>query len=568
MTMNKKRVQDLLSLFSAMKTQRAVYDEVWRHVSMYEAEEQWRFAGSANSGEMSLLRDPRVLDSTALHALTVFSSGMLSGVSPPSSQWFRISVSDRSGGEEMKKHPSVAAWIEAVERIFLKDFTQKNFYTQQVNSYRHIGLYGMQAMFVGEDSKIGTFYRDIHPDEIYVAENTSGSVDTVFREMSIPLRQVVELFGKKNLSKGLQATIDRKNADMTDKITIVHGVLPKTKGYENILGANRLPFASYYMEPGEEHLISEKGFRSLPYIVTRAYTGGSSPYSFSPGTLCLADVKMTNEIKTLLLRSGQLRMAPPIFAPDGSLVGRINFDPYAINYYRKNAYSTAQDIAPMNIGGDMPTGMELLDRAAKDINTAFFVDLFLLIHNRTQLGKGSPTATEVDQLVQEKSFLLAPILVNQQQENFDRLFDRVFEIKLNRGEIPPLPDELRGIWYEMDYDSPLSRAQMSVQKQSIQQFSLEMAQFAQLHPQVLDILDSDAIARKLADYNGIPMTCIRTPEAVAQLRAVREQQQQALQAAQFGQQALAGAGQMYGQLSAAPQPGSPMEQLMSGGGAQ
>ena len=113
-----------------------------------------------------------------------------------------------------------------------------------------------------------------------------------------------------------------------------------------------------------------------------------------------------------------------------------------MNLYRKNQTTTVKDFTVLPAGGDVPLGLELIERAAKDINTAFFVDLFLLIHNRTASGGGTPTAMEIEQLAQEKSFLLAPILVNQQQENFDKLFERVFEVMRRRRVIPAPPRKL------------------------------------------------------------------------------------------------------------------------------
>ncbi|MDY0258646.1 MAG: portal protein [Desulfovibrio sp.] len=558
-------VQQLNTQFGQFKSERAPFDDIWRKVAVFESERMTLFDGQlGNNPAQAMRRDVRDVDNTCRQAITVFSSGMLSGVSPPSDQWFTLRIADKSGGDDLKKYRPVANWLEQIERLFLKDFTAKNFYTQQVSSYKHIGLYGMQAMLVGESPQMGTYYRDVPVDEIYIANDYAGRVNVVYREMRITLQQALTMFGKENLSPCLQALAEDRNANPQEHVTIVHAVMEKAPGYENIIGDNKLAYASYYFEPGEDHLISEGGFDSLPYIVTRAYSDGRSPYSISPGTIALADVLMINEIKRLMLQAGQLSVAPPMLLPDRGLVGRLNYTSGALNTYRKDGSGIdVNDFQPLKLVGEFKLGMELMQQAQKDVNAAFFVDLFLMIHNRTQAGKGTPTAMEIEQLATEKSFLLAPILINQQQENFNRLFERVFEIKKKEhGAIPEPPKELLNADIEIEYISPLVRAQQGVRTQQMLQGLQELGGIANLFPDVMDIVDSDAITRRIIESRGIPQSCIRTVEEVMGLRQQKMQAQEAAQKEMQQQQMLAGMMQGYEGLSKAPEAGSPVQSIM------
>ncbi|MDY0258500.1 MAG: portal protein [Desulfovibrio sp.] len=557
-------VQQLNTQFGQLKSERAPFDEIWRKVAVFESERMTLFDGQlGNNPAQAMRRDVRDVDNTCRQAITVFSSGMLSGVSPPSDQWFTLRIADKSGGDELKKYRHVANWLEQIENLFLKDFTAKNFYTQQVSSYKHIGLYGMQAMLVGESPQMGTYYRDVPVDEIYIANDYAGRVNVVYREMCITLQQALAMFGKENLSPCLQALAEDRNANPQEHVTIVHAVMEKAPGYENIIGNNKLPYASYYFEPGEDHLISEGGFDSLPYIVTRAYSDGRSPYSISPGTIALADVLMINEIKRLMLQAGQLSVAPPMLLPDRGLVGRLNYSSGALNTYRKDGTTDVKDFQPLQLVGEFKLSMELMQQAQKDVNAAFFVDLFLMIHNRTQQGRGTPTAMEIEQLATEKSFLLAPILINQQQENFNRLFERVFEIKKKEhGAIPEPPKELLNADIEIEYISPLVRAQQGVRTQQMLQGLQELGGIAKLYPDVMDIVDSDTITRRIIESCGIPQSCIRTVEEVMGLRQQKIQAQEAAQKEMQQQQMMAGMMQGYEGLSKAPEAGSPVQSIM------
>ena len=563
-------VQNLNTTFGVLKSERSAFDDVWRKVAVYESERMTMFDGQLGADvDRMMRRDLRDVDNTCRQAISVFSSGMLSGVCPPSDQWFSLRIANRSGGDELKKYRPVARWLEEVERIFIKDFTNKNFYTQQVSSYKHIGLYGMQCMLVGEAPHGGgTYYRDIPVDEIYIANDYAGRVNLVFREMQLTLQQAIEFFGKENLSPCVQRMIERKDFNANEKITIVHAVVQKAPGYENIMGNNKLPYASYYFEPGEEHLISEGGFESMPYIVTRAYCDGRSPYSISPGTLALSDVLMINEIKRLLLQAGQLSVCPPTLMPDRGLVGRLNYTPGAVNTYRKDGSTDVKDFQPLQLVGEFKPAIELMEKAQKDVNAAFFVDLFLMIHNRTQAGRGTPTALEIQELAQEKSFLLAPILINQQQENFNRLFERVFEIKKHeKGALPPAPPELRNAEIEIEYVSPLIRAQQNMQTQQMLQGLADLSGMIQVFPNVADVIDADATVRRILENRCMPASCMRTPEEVSQIRKAAQQAQEAqLQQQQEmmqGQQMLEG----YKDLSKTPEAGSVVQKLMERMGA-
>lgn len=558
-------VQQLNAQFGQLKAERAPFDDVWRKVAVFESERMTLFDGQlGRDPSQALRRDPRDLDNTCRQAITIFSSGMLSGVSPPSDQWFQLRISDKSGGADLEKYRPVSEWLEQVEKVFRKDFTAKNFYTQQVSSYKHIGLYGMQAMLVGESPKgQGTYYRDVPVDEIYVANDFAGRVNVVFREMNITLQHALQMFGKENLSPLLQKQAKEKNVNLQDLVTIVHAVIEKAPGYENIIGNNALEYASYYFEPGEEHLISEGGFDSNPYIVTRAYSDGRSPYSISPGTIALADVLMINEIKRLMLQAGQLSVSPPMLMPDRGLVGRLNYNSGALNMYRKDGSVDAKDFQPLKLVGEFKLAMDLMQQAQKDVNAAFFVDLFLMIHNRTQAGKGTPTAMEIEQLATEKSFLLAPILINQQQENFNRLFERVFEIKKKeRGAIPPPPPELQDADIEIEYVSPLIRAQQAMKTQEILQAVQEVGMIGQTFPQVMDIMDGDALARNVLENRGVPQSCIRAVQEVMQLRQQKIQAQEDAQRQMEQQKLIQGAMEGYQGLSKAPEDGSPAQSLL------
>ena len=67
-----------------------------------------------------------------------------------------------------------------------------------------------------------------------------------------------------------------------------------------------------------------------------------------------------------------------------------------------------------------------------------------------------------------------------------------------------------------------SRAQRSAEGQAIARTLESLGQLGQALPEVMDNLDGDAVARALAEAFGMPARGLRSPEAVALLRASRQ----------------------------------------------
>ena len=104
--------------------------------------------------------------------------------------------------------------------------------------------------------------------------------------------------------------------------------------------------------------------------------------------------------------------------------------------------------------------------------------------------------------------------------------------------LPPPPEELAGAPIQIDYVSPVARAQRASEAQSIVQLFTVGANLSQVDQGVLDVLDGDAAMRELAEAFGTPPTVIRSRRDVAARREAAAQE--AAEAAEM-QQAAQGA---------------------------
>jgi hypothetical protein len=159
------------------------------------------------------------------------------------------------------------------------------------------------------------------------------------------------------------------------------------------------------------------------------------------------------------------------------------------------------------------------------------------------------TATEVVQRNEEKMRLLGPVLGRLQSELLRPLIDRTFAIILRKNLFRPVPDFLNGKDIQIEYVSPLAKAQRSSELQSIMRAIEILGSLSQISP-VFDHINVDNLVDHLAEIVGVPAKVLNSR---AEVNAIREKkQQEAMQAQQMAQlQQIAQAGGQIAPLAKA-----------------
>lgn len=140
----------------------------------------------------------------------------------------------------------------------------------------------------------------------------------------------------------------------------------------------------------------------------------------------------------------------------------------------------------------------------------------------------------VNEMRDEKMLQIGPVLDRLNDELLDPAIDRIFNIMMRRGMLPPPPDELQGQPLRVEYTSVMAQAQKSVGIGSIERFVGFIGNMAAAgFQQAADKLDVDQAIDEYGDMLGVPTTITKSDEQVQAEREQRAQQQQAAQSLQM-----------------------------------
>jgi len=208
-------------------------------------------------------------------------------------------------------------------------------------------------------------------------------------------------------------------------------------------------------------------------------------------------------------------------ALDEAVIGLVRLTPSAMNYVRETG-----SIRPIETGARFDISSLSEQELERSIKEIFFSDLISL-----PPSQGTPmSATEALQRWEIMHLKLGPAIGRLKTELLQWIVIRSFGILARAGEIEPAPASVKSFFggdlmdVDVEYDGPLERAQRSSDLVAIERTYASILPIAEVRPEVLDVIDHDAVARRGAEVSGLSSHFLKTPEEVEAVREARAEQ--------------------------------------------
>jgi len=529
-------ITETLERFDKRKNVRGQWETHWQELAELMRPRRADFTVSSEPGAKRTHEQFDSAPMLAARGLAVAVGGLLT---PKSERWFSLKAAD----EALNDDDEVKAWIDLAEKRLLGAIYDPHarFVKAFATAYLDLVTLGTAIVFMGERAdKDGLVFRPLHLKDTYIATNAEGAVDTMFLVERLTAPQAARRFGPDKLA-GRTREASNEN-DRETEFDFLQAVTPRDDAAPGRLDAPGLPFAARVIDIDAEAMMDDSGYHEFPFAVLRWDTDADEDYGRSPGMLALPDAKTLMQMGKTMLESGHKAVDPPWFAPSDSISSAPRTFPGGITYYDADALAGAggqRAIFPAISGANFPLGREMQRDTREQIWSAFFKNVLNLPVDGPQM-----TATEVLERKQEFMRTVGPTLGQLEPDGPAVITTRSFSIMQRAGALPPAPESLiSGVSFT--YGSTIERVAKQIEAAALPRAIEIMGPLVQANPDMLDHLDTDAIARDVPEAVGLPQRWLRPLAEVERRRGLAAQAQQA-------QLALAGADQVAGIASKLP----------------
>ena len=517
--------------FSTLRSVRLSWWAHWASLAENFLPRRYRWFVTPNQSTRGAQMNQNILDETGVIAARTLSAGMLSGLTSPTSKWFKLGFANKA----VVEFGPVKTWLAQVEEIMYKILAGSNFYQAMGVLYHDEAIFGSAAMICYEDKHdIVRFYNPCL-GEFFFAVDERCVVEVLAREYTYTVQQTVMEFGLENVSPSLKGNYISGGSALDREVVICHTIEPNTELYDRDGTAMGYPVPKFFRyremfwEQGSNQslFLRATGFNEKPFVGARWDVTSNDPYGRSPGMDALPAQRQL-QVQASRKAEAIAKMVRPPMVGSVSMKNEPNsITPGAMNY-----------VADMSQAGFKPAFLvdpriaelvaDIKETEAR-VKTIFFNDLFLMISQLDTVR----TATEIDARKEEKLVQLGPVIERAENEVLDPIIERVFAIAHRRGLIPEAPPEIHGEEFQVQYVSILAEGQKAASTAAIERMFQLVGSVEGVAPDAIDNINIENALDRYADDLSLPPEIIRTQKEVMAMRAARakaQQQQQALEA--------------------------------------
>lgn len=459
----------------------------------------------ARNSRKPIVKNKKIIDSTPLIALRNFSSGMMSGATSPTNRWFKSVFSNI----DLANDYYLKNWCAKQEELTRRILYSSNFYQCLPEIYKQLGVFGFSAIGLEPDYESVVNFKVLPIGSYYYARNSKGKIDTFCRVYMETAKNIVEKFGE---TCPLEI-IEMAKEHPLRQYELIHFV-EKNKYYRyKHLDSKFAKYVSVVILSGKNCFLSLKGFSKFPYVVFESSNPSDTDYpNDCPGICALADVKQLMTMVREYAKAVKKIVCPTYKGPASLKNKKLADVPGAYIEEDENGrgISPVYEINPRVL--ELKQEKDELKQAIKE---HFYNDLFAMILNTAERGR---TATEVNELKEEKMVLLSPLLEQIHCALRDVLF-WIYDEEIRVGILEPLKNEYGNSKFQIEFVSSLAQAQKVSNISSMERFTTFVSNIANaIDPVLKSKLNGEKIIEDYATFANISPTQLVPSNEIEKIR--------------------------------------------------
>ena len=451
------------------------------------------------------VKSKKIIDSTPLIALRNFSSGMMSGATSPTNRWFKTVFTNA----DLANDYYLKNWCSNQEELTRKILYSSNFYQCLPEIYKQLGVFGFCAVGMEPDYDNVVNFKVLPLGSYYYARNSKGKIDTFCRVYMETAKNIVEKYGD---ACPLEI-VEVAKENPLKQYELIHFV-EKNKYYRiKHLSSKYAKYVSAVILSSKNEFLSLKGFSKFPYVVFESSNPSDSDYpNDCPGVNALADVKQLMMMVKEYAKAVKKIVCPTYKGPASLKNKKLADVPGAYIEEDENG----RGISPVYEVN--PRVLELKqekDELKQTIKEHFYNDLFAMILNTAERGR---TATEVNELKEEKMVLLSPLL-EQIHCALREILTWIYDEQIRVGIIEPLKKQYQNCRFQIEFISSLAQAQKVSNISSMERFTTFVSNIANaIDPVLKSKLNGEKIIEDYATFANISPTQIVPSDEIEKIR--------------------------------------------------
>jgi len=505
-------IEDVIKRFDAAKEVRGRWDSLLRDCYKFAAPKRDTLSGHAVGAK----RSPDIVDSTAELGVQRYASRLQSMLVPPWREWIKL-VPGSAVSDEFKDE--VQTQLDDIADILFDHLNHSNFASQAHEAFTDLAISTGAMTIERSDSDSSLLAFNAVPlDELVPEEGPRGTIETVWRQHEVSVRNIERLWEDADLSNHCKQLLTDKP---DTKVQVIEGT---------IYDAEKQMYYQCVIEKEHKHVVFAQNFTVSPWVVFRESVRPGEVLGRGRVMTVLSDIKMLNQQKTWQIKNIGLQTAGVYTAADDGVINpwTIRIEPGAILPVGSNSNDNPT-IRPLPMPGNPQLEQHSIDELRRGINRVLFAEPF------GDTDAPVRTATEMSmrnaELMQESGAAFSRL----QTEFIEKIIKRSINILTDEGVIQPI--QVDGKMVTIKHTSPLAMAQDQEDLNAVRTLMETGAAFG---PELMAAgLRMEELLPWVAKKLGVDTELVRTEQEREQIKmaaAQKAQQEMALEQKMMGEE--------------------------------